>query len=116
MYPAKAVVNVLGYLPLAIAQAGAYIKNESIPIDRYLLHYRSQTRELELLGYTNRVSWPYRQSSATTWIVSFQAIERKNLAAAYWLALCCSLDRTISQDIFRLALSMNDREDCAANQ
>lgn len=113
---AKDVVNALGYLPLAIAQAGAYIKNECIPTDRYLLHYRSQTQELELLGYTNRVLWPYRQSSATTWIVSFQAVERKNQAAAYWLALCCFLDRTVSQDIFRLAFSTDDREACAVNQ
>ncbi len=113
---AKAVVHALGYLPLAIAQAGAYIKNECVPTDRYLLHYRSQTQELELLGYTSKVSWPYRQSSATTWIVSFQTVERKNPAAAYWLALCCFLDRNISQDIFRLALSADDRDESAVNQ
>jgi len=113
---ANTIVNVLGCLPLAIAQAGAYIKNECIPTDRYLLHYHSQTRELELLGYINKVSWPYRQSSATTWIGSFQAVEKKNPAAAHWLALYCFLDRTIFQDIFSLALSSNDGEECAVNQ
>jgi tetratricopeptide (TPR) repeat protein len=81
---AQQIVKELGNLPLAISQAGAYIKQKSGGFTPYLEHY---TR------YRSRVnSWipkgpqSYPHSVATTWIMSFNEI-RKNSTAAHLFQL-----------------------------
>lgn len=43
---ARAIVTELGFLPLAIDQAGAYVQNERCPLDQYLGVFRSQREAL----------------------------------------------------------------------
>ncbi|KAF8462106.1 P-loop containing nucleoside triphosphate hydrolase protein [Kalaharituber pfeilii] len=76
---AQRIVKTLGYLALAIDQAGAYISNNGT-IDTYLDVYESfradlmEMREFEASGYAYAV---YQ-----TWEISFQAVKQKNKAAA----------------------------------
>lgn len=63
-------------LPLALEQAGAYIREEQIQIQDYWLGYqqqRSTLLNLHLAGMQN-----YQASVATTWAINFAAVE-KNL-------------------------------------
>ena len=77
---AQKIAEELGNLPLAISQAGSYIKEKSEGFAEYLEHY---TR------YRSRVnSWipegprPYPHSVATTWMMSFNEIRKNNATAA----------------------------------
>jgi tetratricopeptide (TPR) repeat protein len=81
---AKAVVKVLGYLPLAIDQSAAYIRSRKISPEQFLDHYK--TRKEKLLKYLPSV-WDYQRSSGedddeppplsvfTTWEMSFTQAE-----------------------------------------
>lgn len=53
---AKAVVKILGYLPLAIDQSAAYIRTRKISPEKCLDHYK--TRKEKLLKYLPSV-WDY---------------------------------------------------------
>jgi hypothetical protein len=82
---AQQIAKELGNLPLALSQAGAYIKQKSGGFAPYLEHY---TR------YRSRVnSWipkgprPYPHSVATTWIMSFNEIRKSNSTAAHLFQL-----------------------------
>ena len=73
------IAKELGNLPLAISQAGLYIKQKSGGFAQYLEDYQR---------YRSRVnSWipkgprPYQYSVATTWIVSFNEIRKSNSTA-----------------------------------
>jgi NB-ARC domain len=74
------IAKELGNLPLALSQAGAYIKQKSRGFTQYLEHYTQ---------YRSRVnSWipkgprPYPHSVATTWVMSFNEIRKSNSTAA----------------------------------
>ncbi|MCH7878805.1 MAG: tetratricopeptide repeat protein [candidate division Zixibacteria bacterium] len=67
---AAKLAETLGYLPLALEQAGAYIKNRGLDYERYLEHY--QTKHTELLD-KGEVSTEYPRSVATTWSVSIES-------------------------------------------
>ncbi|OBT94467.1 hypothetical protein VE01_07246 [Pseudogymnoascus verrucosus] len=81
---AKAVVKMLGYLPLAIDQSAAYIRSRKISPEQFLDHYK--TRKEKLLKYLPSV-WDYQRSSGddedeppplsvfTTWEMSFTQAE-----------------------------------------
>ncbi|MDR0296400.1 MAG: LuxR C-terminal-related transcriptional regulator [Rickettsia sp.] len=72
----KELVEVLGYLPLALVQAGAYIKQKHITIPEYLDLYKKYETELltdnTFLEETNT----YNHSVAITWNISLEAIIR----------------------------------------
>lgn len=72
----KELVEVLGYLPLALVQAGAYIKQKHITIPEYLYLYKRYETELltdnTFLEETNT----YNHSVAITWNISLEAIVR----------------------------------------
>jgi len=72
------LVRELGYLPLALAQAGAYIKKRNKTIENYLAMYRSQTAAMladKILPVDSNV-----QPVATTWNISLKAIEEDESA------------------------------------
>ncbi|MCC8483402.1 MAG: hypothetical protein LN561_02410, partial [Rickettsia endosymbiont of Labidopullus appendiculatus] len=70
----KQLVGVLGYLPLALVQAGAYIKQKHITIPEYLYLYKKYETELlsdnTFLEETNNYNYPV----AITWNISLEAI------------------------------------------
>lgn len=69
----------LDYLPLALEQAGAYIKELRSSFQDYLVSYRK--RGLELLE-KGSVAGKDRKSVRTTWSLNFQQVEGTSKAAA----------------------------------
>jgi tetratricopeptide (TPR) repeat protein len=85
---------LLDGLPLAIAQAGAYLHESGVKLETYLRYYDQQWTDLmksddladaPLLDYPNRSVW-------TTWTISYQAIRDKHAPTANLLLLCSFLD------------------------
>jgi tetratricopeptide (TPR) repeat protein len=83
---AKAVVKLLGYLPLAIDQSAAYIRSRKITPKQFVEHY--QNRKEKLLKYVPSV-WDYQRSLGededetplgvfTTWEMSFTQAEKNS--------------------------------------
>lgn len=64
---AEEVAHHLGYLPLALAQAGAYVKSRRIPLSTFIAHYNE--RASAVLKHTPKV-WEYGISVFTTWEMS----------------------------------------------
>lgn len=86
---AKELVKSLGFLPLAIEQAGAYIYVQKISYEKYLELFKAS--RLALLergyGYTNSES-----TVASTWEISLKKIKKENIKAFELLCHCAFLD------------------------
>ncbi len=68
------LAKTLGYLPLAIGQAGTYIKKQSITTQQYLNDFKQSAVKLleaQELALDNR-----SETVATTWNISLKAIEQ----------------------------------------
>ena len=70
----------LGYLPLALEQAGAYIKAKQSTFVDYLKAYR--TRHLNLLDASPPAIGKYPKSVCTTWSMNFAEVEKTSKASA----------------------------------
>ncbi|KAH8722805.1 hypothetical protein GQ44DRAFT_657694 [Phaeosphaeriaceae sp. PMI808] len=88
------LLDLLDGLPLAIAQAGAYLQESGLEIKAYLRFYEQQWSELmksrdindaPLQDYPDRSVW-------TTWAISYQAIYKKHKPTANLLLLWSFLD------------------------
>lgn len=79
------LVKVLGYLPLALAQAAAYIKQHSISVTDYLKLYKERCDIL--LADPNLPPGHKHEPVAITWRLNFEAIHQKNPKAARLLQL-----------------------------
>lgn len=66
---AAQIVSHLGHLPLAIAQAGAYISSKKILLHDFLSHYRKRTASV--LQQTPEI-WEYGLSVFTTWEMTME--------------------------------------------
>jgi tetratricopeptide (TPR) repeat protein len=86
---AQEISALLGGLPLAIAQAGAYIERTKCGLSGYLEHY--EKRRNAFLQDRNGLPLDYDKSVATTWSLSFEKIEETSTAAADLLRLCAFL-------------------------
>ncbi|KAF2633107.1 hypothetical protein BU25DRAFT_487441 [Macroventuria anomochaeta] len=90
------LLGLLDGLPLALAQAAAYMNETGTGFDTYTRLYREQWREL-MEPYDGR-QIPLRSyangSVATTWTISYTAVRRKNEAAANLLLLWAHLDNS----------------------
>jgi tetratricopeptide (TPR) repeat protein len=87
---AKEIVEILGYFPLAISQAGAYISVQKLqrPMEEYINIYKRNARSM-LAQTPAPATWDYRNDSVfTTWEISFTAIEQEMPEAAKLLLLC----------------------------
>ena len=85
-------------LPLALDQAGAYIKAGQISIADYVDLYRIHSNVL--LQERGGVVPEHPEAVATTWSLSFQQVEQKDPAAAELLRLCAFLSpETIPEEI-----------------
>jgi tetratricopeptide (TPR) repeat protein len=85
---------LLDGLPLALAQAAAYMSETGTSFSTYTRLYKEQWREL--MEPHNRRRTPLRsyanRSVATTWTVSYTAVRARNEAAANLLLLWAHLD------------------------
>src|ERR1700683_5618848 len=90
------IVKELGYLPLAIEQAGAYIWAQGSALDEYLMEYKAnfqsvtERRPEGLGGYA---------TVYTTWQISLEAVKAENLQAALLLHLYGFLSNDVSDEI-----------------
>ena len=86
---AEAIVNELAGLPLALEQAGAYIRETQISLSDYLKLYEMQHKKLLSLPSPD-VDYP--ETVSTTWSISFGKIRRGNPAAVDLLNFCAFLN------------------------
>jgi len=84
---AEVLATETGRLPLALEQAGAYIKESGIKLSDYLARFRK--KRAKILKRGNPAD--YLDTVATTWNISFQAVRTKSPAAADLLVLCSFL-------------------------
>ena len=77
---AFALAAELGYLPLALEQAAAFVTANDTSFGDYLTSFRN--RHLELLNETGPVSGDYQASVETTWAMNFAQIDTESQAAA----------------------------------
>lgn len=69
---AQKIVEELGFLPLAIEQAAAYIRN-SQKIEEFLITYKKERRQV--LGWRPKGNYPYNYTVATTWRMSLEQLQ-----------------------------------------
>jgi hypothetical protein len=69
----------LGYLPLALEQAAAYLAAKNARFQDYLSSYRQQS--LSLLNKAQPKTGEYPASVASTWALNFQEVEQEPIAA-----------------------------------
>ncbi|EHA45981.1 hypothetical protein MGG_02976 [Pyricularia oryzae 70-15] len=102
---AKAILAWLTHLPLAIAQAAAYINENGITLADYLTLVNCQEQDtIELLTEEFEDDARYsdmKNPIATTWLVSFQKIQQRDPLAADYMSFMACLDH---KDIPQLLL------------
>jgi tetratricopeptide (TPR) repeat protein len=84
---ANNLARELGDLPLALEQAGAYIKETGISFPDYLERFKKDRKKL--LKHGKPINYP--DTVATTWEISFQAVQQERSAAVDLLNLCAFL-------------------------
>lgn len=85
------IVEKLGYLPLAIDQAGAYLRTLSKPLHAFLPLFHANFKTALNKKPPSSV-WQYGERTVvTTWEISFEAVEKKDPKAAKLLLLCSFL-------------------------
>jgi len=88
---AEEIVRLLGSLPLAINQAGAFIRSrQKSPQEYKELFLRARS---ELLGFTPKLADSER-TVLSTWELNFKQVERESEAAVRLLLLFCFLEPT----------------------
>ncbi|MEO6890736.1 MAG: helix-turn-helix transcriptional regulator [Ktedonobacteraceae bacterium] len=98
---AEAIAIELGFLPLALDQAGAHIEEVGCSPSTYLESY--QTQRQQLFQRRGRVPGDHPEPVAETWSLSFEKIEQTNSAAAELLRLCAFLDPdAIPEELIRI--------------
>ena len=85
----------LGYLPLALEQAGAYISIQQCTLTSYLKESKNLISKILSKKWTN---WGYKVSILATWEISFEAIRKERPEAAELLLLCGFL---ANDDLFK---------------
>ncbi|KAF3153873.1 hypothetical protein TWF569_001465 [Orbilia oligospora] len=90
---ATEIIEKVGFMPLAITHAGCFIRQLNIPICQYLQYYERNFKEAQ--SRKSRIGWDYRKdTSMTTWEVSFLEVEKQNREAASILLTCGYLNPT----------------------
>ena len=86
---ARSIVELLGCLPLAVDQAGAYISTRRKTLSSYLRLCRE--RQSEILKFKPRLG-EYEKSVFTTWDINFDQVERDSKEVSDLLLLFCFFD------------------------
>ncbi|OCL01786.1 hypothetical protein AOQ84DRAFT_206150 [Glonium stellatum] len=99
---AKHIVENLGYLPLAIHQAGSYMFMLQKPLRAFVPLFEENFNRT-LSKKLPPALWQYGQDTVvTTWEISFEAIRKRDPVAAFLLLLCSFLSNNeISVDFLR---------------
>lgn len=84
------IVDELGYLPLAIEQAAAYVREVARDFTRYRTEYHRNRKELH--GWVGRGNRPYPHSVRTTWSMSFKIVQSRDTQAANLLRIFAFLN------------------------
>jgi hypothetical protein len=95
---AKAIVEQLGCLPLAIDQAGAFIKTRRKSLRDYLRLFKAQQHDL-LKWRPKLAQNEHNRTVITSWEVNFRQLERDSIDATNLLLLFCFLDPTDISEI-----------------
>ena len=77
---AEPVVQLLGYIPLAIVHAGAAISHQLYTYEEYCEKFTQ--RRMDLLSYRNIQATDYKYDIYTTWEISVEAIKKRADGAA----------------------------------
>jgi tetratricopeptide (TPR) repeat protein len=98
------ILDLLGYLPLAIIQAAAYINENDTTIDEYTsLYDDNETEVMKVLSEDFDVQDRYeatKNSIATTWLISFSQVNRTNDTAIELLSLmACMTNQNIPRSL-----------------
>lgn len=99
---ADRLAEALGDLPLALAQAAAFMEEHAHTVDEYLALFHEREQDLMSRGAASETA----PTVATTWDISFRKVAEIAPAAAELLALCAFL---APDDIPRDALREGDR-------
>ncbi|OHE97277.1 hypothetical protein CORC01_07332 [Colletotrichum orchidophilum] len=107
---ARHLLSLLGYLPLAIIQAVAYINENDTTIEEYTdLYNDSEIGVMEVLMEDFEVHGRYKttkNSIATTWLVSFSQLTHANPVAIEYLSfMACICNDNIPQSLLLPASS-----------
>ncbi len=95
---AQELVTLLGGLPLALDQVGAYIEETACSLQDYLSLY--QMRQGDLLARRGKMATDHPLSVATTLSLLLQRVEKASVAASDLLRLCAFLyPDAISEEI-----------------
>jgi len=107
----KLIVKRLGYLPLAIDQAGSYIRKRSVPLSEFMNHYNK--RREHVLQHTPNL-WEYKKrlddeegesriSVFTTWELSFGQLQLRKMEKEISLIKLLGFFHyaSISQEVFQ---------------
>ncbi|KAL2812670.1 nucleoside phosphorylase domain-containing protein [Aspergillus cavernicola] len=101
-YASIALLEQLTFLPLAVAQAAAYINENSIGVSDYLLLLQEQEADVvELLSEDFGDEGRYKDMQnpvAMTWVISFCQVQKLDQLASNYLSLMACVDpRNIPQ-------------------
>ena len=110
------LLGELTYLPLAIAQAAAYINENGITLRCYLSLLAEQEEEvIALLSEEFEDNGRHRDVKnpvATTWLISFEQIQQRNpLAAQYLSFMSCVDPKEIPQSLLPPGSSRKEETD-----
>jgi tetratricopeptide (TPR) repeat protein len=101
---AQELLEQLTFLPLAIVQAAAYINENGIALSGYLSLLEEQEQDVVNLlseDFEDDGRYPnIKNAVATTWLISFEQIQRLDpLAADYLSFMACIVPKNIPQSI-----------------
>ena len=96
----KPILEVLGFLPLAIAHAAAFIRENHLSIHNYIKNFESSNDDLRqrLLSEPTQLT---TQPVLRTWDINFQYIRNKDRRASKLLKLMSQLDLEVSRQLLR---------------
>lgn len=95
---ARKLAHLMGGLPLALDQAGAYIEEMTCDLEGYLQRY--QTHQVQML-MRRGTSFEYPESVTTTWSLAFERLQQSHPQALRLLQLCAFLHPdSIPEEIF----------------
>lgn len=113
---AIALLKLLTFLPLAITQAASYINENNMGLANYItLLQEQETDVVELLSEHFEDEGRYKDIQnpvATTWLISFQQIQRlDDLATGYLSFMACINPRNIPQSFLPQPTSKKRKSD-----
>ncbi len=88
---ARAIVQAVGGLPLALDQAGAYVEEKQCDLAHYLRLYHNQKERGDLLQQRGGMALDHLESVTRTFSLSFEQIEQTAPMAGDLLRVCALL-------------------------